>query len=167
MKRFRIWVPTVIATYCLVGCAPESTPKPAEIVNKAKEASQEIAQATGMSDLVKKATDSLASVEGGADMLKSITDSLGLITTTLGSVKDADSATAAVPELKKLTDTFGGMTDKFGGLTDAAKGAVSGIFTSALGDLKPIVDKLLAIPGVEAILKPTIDGLMEKLISFK
>ena len=59
------------------------------------------------------------------------------------------------------------MTNKFGGLPAAAKTAVAGIFESSLGELKPMLEKLLAIPGVEAILKPAIDALMEKLGAFK
>jgi hypothetical protein len=142
-------------------------PSPSDIASSAKEMGGKAMEATGMKDLLSKATESLSSVEGGADMLKGITDSFGSITKTLGSVKDEASATAALPDLSKLTETFGGMTEKFGVLPEAAKSAVAGIFASSLGELKPMLDKILAIPGVEAILKPAIDALMEKLATFK
>jgi hypothetical protein len=152
-----------------LGCTPETKPmpSPSDMASSAKEMGGKAMEATGMKDLLSKATESLSSVEGGADMLKGITDSFGSITKTLGSVKDEASATAALPDLSKLTETFGGMTEKFGVLPEAAKSAVAGIFASSLGELKPMLDKILAIPGVEAILKPAIDALMEKLGAFK
>lgn len=48
-----------------------------------------------------------------------------------------------------------------------SKGAVSSVFQSSLGQLKPIIEKVMSIPGVEAVLKPAIDALMSKLDAFK
>ncbi len=121
----------------------------------------------GAGDLMGKATEALAGVEGGSEMLKQVTEMFGKVTSTLGTVKDADTANAALPELSKLTEGFGGMTDMFGKMPEAAKTAVAGVIKSSLDQLKPIVEKVMAIPGVEAILKPAIDGLMSKLDAFK
>ena len=142
-----------------VGCSPEAAK---EMTDKAAASAKEAA-----GDIGGKATEALSGVEGGSEMLTKVTELFGTATKTLGGVKDADSATAALPELGKLTEGFGGMTEMFGKLPDAAKGAVSGVFKSSLGQLQPIIDKVMAIPGVEAILKPAIDALMSKLEAFK
>lgn len=121
----------------------------------------------GAGDLMGQATAALSGVEGGSEMLKQVTEMFGKVTSTLGTVKDADTANAAVPEISKLTEGFGGMTDMFGKMPDAAKSAVAGVFKSSLEQLKPIIDKVMAIPGVDAILKPAVDALMGKLEAFK
>lgn len=59
------------------------------------------------------------------------------------------------------------MTDMFGKLPEGAKSAVAGIFQSSIGELKPIIAKVMAIPGVEAVLKPAIDAMLSKLGAFK
>jgi len=122
---------------------------------------------SSMSGMMSKATEAIAGVEGGSEMLKQVAEMFGTATKTLSGVTDADSATAALPALGKLTEGFGGMTEMFGKMPDAAKGAVSGVFQTSIGQLKPIIDKIMAIPGVEAILKPAIDALMSKLEAFK
>lgn len=135
-----------------------------DIANKAKGA---VKDGAGISDLMGKATEALSSVEGGSEMLKQVTAMFGKATTTIQGVKDEESATAAVPELEKLTESLGGLTEMYEKLPDAAKKAVSGVFTSSLDKLKPVIDKAMGIPGVEAVLKPAIDALMSKLDSFK
>jgi hypothetical protein len=153
-----------------VGCSPEASK------DMAKKATGGMAEAAtdaagdvggGMSDMMGKATEALSGVEGGSDMLKQVTEMFGTATKTLTGVKDTDSATAALPELGKLTEGFGGMTEMFGKMPDAAKGAVSSVFQSSLGQLKPIIENVMSIPGVEAILRPAIDALMSKLDAFK
>ena len=120
-----------------------------------------------MSVMMGKATEALASVEGGSEMLKQVTELFGKATSTFTAIKDEASANSALPELSKLTESFGGMSEKFGALPDAAKTAIAGIFQSSIGQLKPILEKVMAIPGVEAILKPAVEALMGKLEAFK
>lgn len=147
------------------GCGGDAAKQMADTASAAGTAAADAT--TGAGDLMGKATEALSGVEGGSEMLKQVSEMFGKVTSTLGGVKDADTATAAVPELSKLTEGFGGMTDMFGKMPDAAKSAVAGVFKTSIGQLKPILDKVMAIPGVEAILKPTIDGLMAKLEAFK
>lgn len=176
MKRFI--APIVICSVCFLGCDTEvsktggSMSESAKAMtenmkDKAKDAVGDAVKASGMTDLLGKASEALASVEGGSDMLKNVQESFGSLTSTLSGISDGDSATAALPKLSQLTDSFGGMNDLFSKLPDAAKSAVSGVFSSSLGEIKPIIDKIMAIPGVESILKPAIDALMEKLAAFK
>lgn len=172
MKRsFSAFVLLGSAVAVSMGCTPEATKKMesmgSEATSTAKTATGDMAKATGTSDVLGKVKDALGSVEGGSDMLKSVTETFAKATATFKGVTDVDSATAALPDITKLTESFGGFTEMFGKLPDAAKSAVAGVFTSALGDLKPILDKVLAIPGVDSILKPAIDALLAKIGEFK
>lgn len=159
----------MVATFIsLAGCGDTTkqiTEKAASAGNAAADAAS--GAAAGAGDLMGKATEALSGVEGGSEMLKQASEMFSKITSTLGTVKDADTATAALPELGKLTEGFGGMTEMFGKMPDAAKSAVAGVFKSSIEQLKPILDKVLAIPGVDAILKPAVDALMSKLDAFK
>jgi hypothetical protein len=137
------------------------------MAEEAKAAVGDAIKASDVSEMLGKATEALASVEGGTDMLKNVQESFGKLTSTLSAITDGESATAALPRLSQLTESFGGMSDLFGKLPDAAKGAVSGVFGSAISELKPMLDKIMAIPGVDAIIKPAIDTLMAKLNAFK
>ena len=152
-----------------VGCSPDAakqmTDKAAGGMSDAAKGAGDLG--AGMSDMMGKATEALSGVEGGKEMLSKVTEFFGTATKTLSGVKDADTATAALPELDKVTEGFGGLTEMFGKMPDAAKGAVSGVFKSSLEQLKPIIEKVMAIPGVEAVLKPAIDALMSKLDAFK
>jgi len=172
MKRsMSMFVLLVAAVAIPMGCTPEATKKMesmgGQAASKAKDSAGDMVKTTGMSDMLSKATGALASVEGGSEMLNSVTETFAKATSTFKGIIDVDSATAALPDINKLTETFGGFSDMFSKLPDAAKNAVSGVFTSALGDLKPIIDQVLAIPGVEAILKPAIEALLGKIGSFK
>lgn len=168
MKRFSLAL--LAFSIVSVGCSPESAKKMTDkaagsVSNAAGQAAKEASG--GLSDMMGKATEAMAGVEGGSDMLKKVSEMFGSATTALGGIKDVDSATAALPELGKVTEGFGGMTEMFGKMPDAAKGAVSGIFRSSIEKLQPMIDKVMAIPGVEAVLKPAIDALMSKLAAFK
>ncbi|AMV33266.1 hypothetical protein VN12_14155 [Pirellula sp. SH-Sr6A] len=197
MKRSWTWMASIaIASVPMLGCTPEATKK-AEEMNKeaasaakdaaesakdaaqsaasaaqdaasaAKEMAKDAAAAAGLDDLYKKATDSLASVEGGEAMLKGIQASIGQLSSTLANVKDSDTAKAAAPVVTQLTETFGSMGESFAKLPDAAKGVVANIFQTASKDLKPMIDKVLALPGVEEVLKPALEALLAKLNEFK
>ena len=100
-------------------------------------------------------------------MLKQATELFGTATKTFSGVTDEATANAALPEISKLTESFGGLGDLYAKLPDAAKSAVASVFQNSLGDLKPMLDKVLAIPGVEAILKPAIEAMLQKLDAFK
>jgi hypothetical protein len=138
-----------------------------EMTDKAKDAVKDAVEKSGVADALTKAKDALASVEGGSDMLEKVQGSFGSLSKLLGDIKDEASANGAVSELNKLTESFGGMTELFGKLPESAKGMVSQLFESSMSDIKPIIDKVMAIPGVEAIIKPAVEALMAKLNEFK
>jgi hypothetical protein len=100
---------------------------------------------------------------GGIDVGKQITNTIASVRTTLDGVSDVTSAQAALPKLQEVTAQI----DK----TDSAVGQLSAeqrkLLLSLVKPLMPTVnqlcDKVLAIPGVAEVLKPSVDTLKAKL----
>ena len=84
-------------------------------------------------------------------------------TGTLTRITDIESATTELPNLKNIVtdiDTFSGT---FVGLNDEVRGPVITLAKDAFQELEPVVGKVLEIPGVGDVVKPTMDSLLEKL----
>lgn len=141
--------------------------KAEEAAEAAKEAVSDAVASSGVTDILSKAKDALSSVEGGSDMLEKVQSSFASLSGLLSGITDEASATGAVDEISKLTESFGSMNELFAKLPESAKGMVSQLFESSTGDIKPMLEKVMAIPGVESIIKPAVDALMAKLEEFK
>jgi hypothetical protein len=99
----------------------------------------------------------------GLDIGKQVTDSINSVRTTLNGVTDVASARAALPKLQEVTaqiDRIGGMVGQLS--TDQRK-LLAGLVNPVMPTLNQLFDKVLAIPGVAELLKPTIDTLKVKL----
>src|SRR5262245_45412266 len=100
---------------------------------------------------------------GGLDVGKQVTDSIANLRTTLGGITDAASARAALPKLQDVTaqlDKVGGVV---GQLSAPQRTVLAGLVNPVMPTLNQLFDKVLAIPGVAEVLKPTIDALKAKL----
>jgi Bacterial protein of unknown function (DUF937) len=100
---------------------------------------------------------------GGVDVSKQITDSVANLRTTLGGVTDAASAQAALPKLRDITTQIDQVDGLIGQMTPEQRKLLAGIVSPLMPTLNQLVDKVLAIPGVGDVLKPTIDLLKAKL----
>jgi hypothetical protein len=100
---------------------------------------------------------------GGLDVGKQVTDSIANLRTALGDVTDAATAQAALPKLKDATAQI----DKVGGLIGQLSPEQRKILAGLVGPLMPklneLFDKVLAIPGVAAVLKPTVEAVKGQL----
>jgi len=117
-------------------------------------------------DATKDAATSVAEAVEPSTVGDEVNGLFASATDTLGSITDADSATAALPALGELgtkVDSVSGMLDA---LPEAARGPIATAATASLGQLQPVLDKVLAIPGVGDIVSPVIDPIMEKLQGF-
>ena len=85
------------------------------------------------------------------------------LTSQLGNIKDAASAQSALPQLTASSTALDGLTKLAGGLAPDAKTQLRLLASSTMPQLSPLVDTVLKIPGVEAILKPVLDGVMTKM----
>ena len=178
--KMRLWyasVAVVVGLVSLTGCDAEAVKKAEETAKNAASQAGSAAEAAAqqaassaqgkLNESMNEALNAVRGVDGGSEMVQSIRDIVGNIASTLTGVTDEASATAAAPEFTKFTESLGKMNEGFGKLPGPAKEVLAGLFDSALGDLKPQVEKILALPGVDKILKPILDGLLEKLGSFK
>ena len=99
----------------------------------------------------------------GLDIGKQVTDSISSLRTTLGGITDVASAQAALPRLREVTaqiDKVAGMT---GQLSPEQRKLLAGLVNPLMPTLNQLFDKVLAIPGVAEMLKPTIDVLKDRL----
>ena len=104
------------------------------------------------------ASGAMANVE---ELQGKLTSSVGDMTSALGEIKDADTATAAVEKLKGAASGLEGLgLDK---LPDAAKGPLAGAVGPLLEKLKSAVETAYAIPGVKAVIEPVVGPVLEQL----
>ena len=100
---------------------------------------------------------------GGIDLGKQVTDSLNTLRTTLTSVTDPASAQAALPKLREATAQIDKASGMLGQLSDTQRKVLAGLVSPFMSTLNQLFDKVLAIPGVAEVIKPTIDTLKGKL----
>jgi hypothetical protein len=99
---------------------------------------------------------------GGLDIGKQVTDSFTNLRTTLAGITDASSAQAA-PKLREVTAQIDKVDGLLGQLLPEQRKVLAGVVNPLMPSLNQLFDKVLAIPGVAELLKPTIDALRAKL----
>jgi hypothetical protein len=102
-------------------------------------------------------------VVGSVDIGKQIGDSLGQVRTSLASVTDVPSARAALPRLQAATAQIDRVSSLVGQLPADQRKVVGGLAASATTTIDQLINKVLAIPGVGEVLKPTADNLRTQL----
>jgi hypothetical protein len=100
---------------------------------------------------------------GGLDIGKQVTDSITNLRTTLAGITDAASARAALPKLQEVTAQIDRVDGLLGQLSPEQRKVLAGMVNPLMPSLNQLFDKVLAIPGVAELLKPTIDALRAKL----
>jgi hypothetical protein len=100
---------------------------------------------------------------GGTDLGKQVTESIGSLRTTLTGVTDPATAQAALPKLQEINAQLDRASGVLGQLSDPQRKALAGLVSPFTSPLNQLFDKVLAIPGVAEIIKPTIDTLKAKL----
>jgi hypothetical protein len=95
-----------------------------------------------------------------------LTGSIGSLMSGFGGIKDIESAKAALPDLESATNDFGKYSAILDKLPEGAKSTVLGLVGDKVGNLKGILEKVTAIPGVGAIIKPIADSILSKLSIF-
>ena len=102
-------------------------------------------------------------IVGGLDLSKQVSDGLAGLRTSLLGVTDAASAVAAQSKVQQVTEQLG----KVGGLSErlspGQRKIIAGLIRPAMPALNQQFDKVLAIPGVADVLKPSIDALQGTL----
>jgi hypothetical protein len=104
---------------------------------------------------------------GGLDIGKQVTDSITNLRTTLVGITDAASAQAALPKLREVTTQIDKVDGLLGQLSPEQRKVLAGVVNPLMPSLNQLFDKVLAIPGVAELLKPTIDALRAKPPDFR
>jgi Bacterial protein of unknown function (DUF937) len=100
---------------------------------------------------------------GGLDIGKQVSDSVAGLRNTLTGITDVASAQAALPKLQDLSVQIDKVGRVIGQLSPEQQKVVAGMVNPVMPTLNQLFDKLLAIPGVAEILRPTIDSLKGRL----
>ena len=100
---------------------------------------------------------------GGIDIGKQVTDSISGLRATLSGITDAASAQAALPKLQGAMAQIDKVSGMVGQLSDGQRKLLAGLVNPLMPTLNQLFDKVLAIPGVAEVIKPTIDILKVKL----
>ena len=115
-----------------------------------------------VSAAVEKASDAIDLTAFGGDM----TGLFGKLTDSFKGITDVPSAEAAVPGLKDLAGILDGYKATADKLPEAGKATVKEMVGTNLGTLQPIIDTVLAIPGVGDILRPIVEPMLKTLSAF-
>jgi Bacterial protein of unknown function (DUF937) len=99
----------------------------------------------------------------GVDISKTVTDSMGTLTTTLGTITNADTATAALPKITAVGTSLDGLSAVTSKLSADQKTMLGTLITAGMPALKAAADKVLGDSAIAAIAKPAIDGVMAKI----
>jgi hypothetical protein len=99
----------------------------------------------------------------GMNVGKQVTDTVAGLRTTLGSITDPASAQAALPQLREATAQLDKVTGVLGQLSASQRAVIAGLVNPVMSTLNQLFDRVLAIPGVADIIKPTIDALRIRL----
>lgn len=100
---------------------------------------------------------------GGMNIGDQFNDTISGVQTSLGSVTDVDSARAALEGLQASDAGLGKIGDLMASAPAEAKSGVAGLATTAIGTLRPMIDKVLEIPGVGDVLRPVLDSVLARL----
>jgi hypothetical protein len=85
------------------------------------------------------------------------------LTATLPGIKDSESAEAALPKLRDISDKLDGAKSALDGLSEGTRATILAQVKLALGKLKEIADKVMALAGVGDKIKPVLAAIMGKL----
>jgi hypothetical protein len=99
----------------------------------------------------------------GLNVGKQVANSIASVRTALNAVTDVPSAQAALPKLQQVTAQIDKTSGEVGQLSADQRKLVAGLVNPLMPAFNQLCDKVLAIPGVAEVLKPSVDTLKAKL----
>jgi hypothetical protein len=97
------------------------------------------------------------------DLGKQITNSITSLRTTLDGITDVSSARAALPKVQEAASQIDKSGGEVGQLSADQRKLVAGLINPMMPAFNQLCDKVLAIPGVADVLKPSVDAVKAKL----
>jgi len=99
----------------------------------------------------------------GMNVGRQVTDTVAGLRTTLNGITDPVSAQAALPQLREATAQLDKVTGVLGQLSTSQRAVIAGLVNPVMPTLNQLFDRVLVIPGVADIIKPTTEALRVKL----
>jgi hypothetical protein len=99
----------------------------------------------------------------GVDISRQVANNIASVRTTLNGVTDVASAQAAVPKLQAVTAQIDKTDGAVGQLSAEQRKAIAAVINPLMPTVNQLCDRVLAIPGVAEVLKPSVDTLRAKL----
>ena len=99
----------------------------------------------------------------GVDLKSTVQTTMDGLKSALESVSDEASAKVALPKLESAVAEFDKVRGLSAKLPSSGKSALAALITAARPSIEDLFKTVLAIPGVEALAKPTIDQLRTTL----
>jgi hypothetical protein len=165
--------PTEQATGAASKAAQQTTETAKETTQQTTEAAKEATQqATGAaSQATRQATEAASQAAtsvanltvGNVNLSDRITTFFDDAKKTLEGVTDAKSAEAARPKLQELAANLDQISGLAGQLPADGKQAFTGMVNKVVPTLRPLIDKVLAMPGVGEVLQATLEPIKTKL----
>ena len=84
----------------------------------------------------------------------------------LGSITDSASAEQALPQLDALNVNLDDLTTLAADASPAVQSGLSDVVVAQIPGLNKIIETAYAIPGVQSLLKPTLDTMLAKFAGF-
>src|SRR5262249_55387850 len=99
---------------------------------------------------------------GGVDLAKQVGASVGSVKAALAGITDVNSAQAALPKIQEATAEIDKIRALAAQLPPEGRQTLAGLIAVAMPPIHQLCDKVLALPGVAGIAKPTIDQFRER-----
>jgi hypothetical protein len=99
----------------------------------------------------------------GVDIGKQVANNIASVRATLNGVTDVSSAQAALPKLKEATAQIDKTGGEVGQLSAEQRKLIAAVINPLMPTVNQLCDKVLAIPGVAEVLKPSVNTLKAKL----
>ena len=148
------------ATEAASDAVSTATEAASDAVSTATDAASDATAA--VTEAASSATDSMA-VADPAEVGNQLSGLFSSATETLGGISDLDSAKAALPALGELGENVDSVSGMLNSLPQAARGPLNTVAAEGFGKLKPVVEKVMALPGVGDIVSPVLSPIMEKM----
>ena len=110
-----------------------------------------------------QATSGQNVVIGGVDVKNTLGDSLADLRTSLQNVAEGGSAQTALPKLEAAKNQLDRISSLSGQLSDEQRKTLAGVVAGAMPMINSLSDRVLAMPGVGDVLRPTIGPMKTKL----
>lgn len=104
-----------------------------------------------------------AAPAAAGDLIGIATKALAGVSQSLGTIKDVETAKAAIPSLTDTAKQIDGLTTAAALLSGDARKPLTSLIASALPGITQAVDRVVGIPGAGELLKPIVEPMVANL----